>query len=55
MVVEFSEEERKYIIAEKGSWKVTDNCPENIKVRLKKKIAFLLSEGGTKDERINHG
>ena len=49
MVVSFSKEEQKYIIVEKGRWKVADNCPDNIKVRLRKKIAFLLSEGGKQD------
>ena len=41
MVINFSDNEKKYIVMEKGNWHITDDCPENIKEKLKKKLEML--------------
>lgn len=44
MVINFSDIEKKYIITNKGDWKVDENCPDEIKEKLIRKIELLNSE-----------
>jgi hypothetical protein len=41
MVMEFTKEELKYIIVEKWKWRISDDCPENIRPQLQIKIDNL--------------
>jgi hypothetical protein len=36
--VNFSDAEKRYIIAEKGNWRVSDDCPDKLKELLVQKI-----------------
>lgn len=41
MVMLFTEEEIKYINAEKGTWSVSSKCPQELRQKIEKKIGAL--------------
>lgn len=56
MVLKFSEEEKKYLITEKGNWQIKENCPQNIKKELERKLSLLNSQyAGVNDGDQSNG
>lgn len=41
MVIRFSEEEKRYIVYEKGNWHAKEDCPKSIRKELQKKLDLL--------------
>lgn len=41
MTIFFTDDEKKYIVFEKGKWDISNDCPKRIEKQLKRKINMI--------------
>lgn len=55
MIVIFAEKEMEHINTKKFRWTIKDDCPDNIKKRLKKKLDYLYSKEYDQGNPMRYG